>query len=581
MMKWWGWGDPKVSFEMDDKPNLWPWIKKTLGIENERPSLPIRREEIQLPQPTLNTPFLEEMRSHLQANQIQTDEDVRLLHSYGKSFPDLFRVRKGIVRNPPDVVIYPRKHDDVVTIIRAANKHDVTVIPFGGGTNIVGCVESTDNRKRMVVSLDMQQMNRLVAIDRNSLTATIEAGALGPKLEEDLENLGYNLGHAPDSFEYSTLGGWIATRSAGMQSDEYGRIEDMVIALKVVTPSGEIMTKHTPATSAGMDVNRFIIGSEGILGVITEATMRIHPAPEEKDYSGFLFKNFDDGTNAIHQCYQEGIMPTMFRFQDSGETELAMNMKSPKKGLEAIITKGMKIYLKKKGYTAPCIMVIGFEGRKEEIEFRKKRVLRIIKHWGGFGLGKSVGKTWSKDKYNVPYLRDYVMDRSCFADVAETAAVWSNILRLYHNTIKTVKDKFSQGKIPKGYIGCHISHSYKCGASLYFTYAAQQEPGRELEQYYDYKKMITDTFMDFGGTLSHHHAVGYEHLPWLAEEVGETGMKAFKGLKNALDPQDIMNPGKIIPNRIHEYIESEKQWKKGQDKKRQTYRPMGSPPPPV
>ncbi len=545
MMKWWGWGDENRSFPMDEKPTLWPWIQKTLGITQARLSPPVSFEDVHVAPAITNQKFIEAIAQFLKTEQLLSDKKERLLHSYGKSFPDLFNVRRGIVKNAPDLVCLPESHEQVEKIIKLAHECNVCVIPFGGGTNIVGGINPLDASKRMIVSLDMRRMNQVLHVDAYSQTATIQAGALGPKLEEDLQKVGFSLGHYPDSFEYSTLGGWLATRSAGMQSDAYGKIEHMVVSLKLVTPSGTIETRTVPASSAGPDLNQLVVGSEGILGVITEATMRIHRTPAVKDYRGYLFKSFEEGVNAIHECIDKGFLPSMIRLQDSWETELAMNMKSPKKGLEAMVQKVVKKYLKKSGYTSPCIMVVGFEGDEAAISSTRKEALKIMVKHKGFNLGKSIGKTWSKDKFNVPYLRDYVMDHSSMADVAETSATWSNVLPLYHNAINGMKDKFKSDGI-KGYIGCHISHTYKTGACLYFTYAVQQDTGRELEQYYSYKNLITETFLKSGGTLSHHHAIGIEHLPWMEKEVSPVGLQALRAVKTSLDPKGILNPGKLL-----------------------------------
>ena len=299
MMKWWGWGDPQKTFPMDDKPNLWSWVSNILSInENDKISKPVLRSQVNIPSANINEEFLMEIANCLEKNQISISDDDRLLHSYGKSYADLFYVRKGVVKRAPDIILYPKFHEEVETIMTLAHLHNVCVIPFGGGTNIVGGVDPRDQTltskgSRTIVSLDMKLMNRVISIDSQSHTAVIQAGALGPDLEKQLEEKGWALGHFPDSFEYSSLGGWLATRSAGMQSDGYGKIEDMLVSLKMVTPTGTVITRTTPTSSAGPDLNRFIVGSEGILGVITEATMRIHKMPEVKDYRGFLFPSFD------------------------------------------------------------------------------------------------------------------------------------------------------------------------------------------------------------------------------------------------------------------------------------------------
>lgn len=547
MMKWWGWGDYRLTFPMDEKPDLWPWIKGMLGIQTERNDLPVGRSQITLPPPNRNEAFLKDLETHFQPHQVLFDETERLLHAYGKSFPDLFRVRHGIVTLAPDVVVLPESHEEVETLIRLAHTHTVCVIPFGGGTNIVGGVNPLEHSGRMIASLDMRKMDQLLSLDKHSRTATIQAGALGPKLEADLQAKGYSLGHYPDSFEYSTLGGWLATRSAGMQSDAYGKIEDMVVALKMVTPTGTIVTRPVPASSAGPDLNRLIVGSEGVLGVITEATMRVHRAPAIKDYRGFLFRSFEEGTAAIHACIEQGFSPSLVRLQDSGETQLAFHMKAPKKGMKGWIQKQVKKYLKTHGYAEPCIMIIGFEGDKAALTAIRRGALQVIRKHKGFPLGASVGKTWSKDKFNIPYLRDYVMDFACTADVAETSATWSNVLPLYYHSIRAIKEQFQKDEI-SGYIGCHISHTYKTGACLYFTFALQQEEGKELEQYYRYKSLLTEAFLQSGGTLSHHHAIGKEHLPWMPQEVSAAGLRALTAIKKELDPKSLLNPGKLLPS---------------------------------
>ncbi len=546
-MKWWGWGDPKITFSMKEKPTLWPFIRGKLAMTDEKLTPPIARESFILPQIQQNPKFVQAVRGLLKADQVTTDEDERILHCYGKSYPNLFWARKGYVQQAPDLIVFPESHDDVVAVIEAASTHNVCVIPFGGGTNIVGGVDPRDEKDRMIVSMDMRRMNKLISIDEASRTAVIEAGILGPKLEKDLQAQGWSLGHAPDSFEWSTLGGWLATRSAGMQSDAYGKIEHMAVSITMVTPAGTIVTREVPASSAGPDLNHLIMGSEGVLGVITKATMRVHRAPAVKDYRGFMFKTFEAGVAATQECIERNFVPSMVRLQDSGETELAMHMKAPKKGLEGLITKGVKRYLKSKNYTAPCLMVVGFEGTLEAIEHARKMAFEIMKKHGGFPLGTSVGKTFQKSKFDMPYLRDYVMDYAVMCDVSETSATWTNILPVYRGTLKAIKDKFQSDNAGAGYVGCHISHTYETGACLYFTYAASQVPGKELEQYYSYKKIITDEIMRLGATLTHHHAVGYEHMPWMKQEVGATGLEALRALKAKLDPKGVLNPGKLIP----------------------------------
>jgi alkyldihydroxyacetonephosphate synthase len=331
-----------------------------------------------------------------------------------------------------------------------------------------------------------------------------------------------------------------------MQSDAYGKIEDMVVALRMVTPLGTLTTRPAPRAATGPDLNQVAVGSEGVLGVITEATMRVHRNPPVRAYHGFVFPTFEAGHAAIYECVTGGFPPSLFRLSDARETELAFQMKAPDTGLKRLVTQAFKKYLAGKGYGAPCLMITGFEGDPDPVAALRAGATRILKKHQGFHLGTKVGDSWSREKYNLPYLRDYVMDYGVMADVAETSTVWSNLLPLYHGAKKTLEDRLrADGK--RFYLGCHISHTYKTGASLYFTFAAHMTPGKELEEYYRYKRLVTETFVTHGGTLSHHHAVGIEHQAWIEREVTPTGVRALRGLKTALDPHGIMNPGKLIP----------------------------------
>ncbi len=549
-MKWWGWGGENIEFIMSDKPELWPYVKKVVGIEGE-PTLtpPIKFEDIELPQQTLNEKFIDEIKTIIDKERFTFDKKDRLVHSYGKSFRDLWRIRHGIVNAAPDCIIYPLSEDEIAKVINAAKEYDVVLITFGAGSNIAGCLEANNGSGRMIASLDMKLMDRVISVDKVSNTARIQAGALGPQMEEQLNSFGVTLGHFPDSFEFSTLGGWIATRSAGMQSDKYGKIEDMVLSLRMVTPEGTIVTRTVPKSSNGIDVNHICIGSEGTLGIITEAVMSVHKLPEERKSYGYLFPDFESGVKAVQECVEKYSAPVVTRLNDPGKTALSLAYRTKSPFINSLLGKVVKRYLKsgkKFDFNKSCLMLTVFEGDKETFAKMKKKVNKIYKKHGAFNLGTSPGHAFEKGKYDFPYLRDYVMDRNIMADVSETSTVWSNLLPLYYLTFGSI-DKAIKKTVKTGFLGCHISHTYHTGASLYFTFGCQQIPGYEIEQYLYIKKAAEDAFIKGGATLSHHHAVGFEHMPWLKDDISETGIKAVKGLKVSLDPGNIMNPGKIIP----------------------------------
>ena len=550
-MKWWGWGEEGTGFDISNKPDLWPFIRSAAGLEEEpEPSPPVSMEEVQLPEQKTHEAFVSAVSSTLEAGQLRQDREERLVHAYGKSFRDLWRARTGIIDAAPDYVIYPNSEADVSAVIKAAVTHDVVVIPYGGGSNIAGCLEAKGNGGRTVISLDMKRMDRVLEIDEEAHIARIQCGTLGPGMEQQLNGKGFTLGHFPDSFVYSTVGGWVATRSAGMQSDKYGKIEDMVLSLRMVTPSGTIVTRTVPKSSNGIDVNHLCIGSEGILGVITEVTLQVHRLPERREIYGFLFPDFESGIKAIRECVARECMPMMVRFNDHEKTALSAAFKSKPTPLEALVSKAVKAYLVRvKGFdlSKSCIMLSGFEGDAKTFRYTRRKVTGIYKQHGAFSLGAGVGKTFEKSKYDFPHLRDYLMDRRIMADVSETSTLWSNILPLYHAAMDAIAQA-TRDTGQKAFVSCHISHNYHSGASLYFTFGCVQLPGRELEQYLYIKKAAEDAFMKNGGTLSHHHAVGTEHLPWIEEDISPAGVKAVQALKDGLDPNAIMNPGKIVPS---------------------------------
>jgi alkyldihydroxyacetonephosphate synthase len=548
-MKWWGWGNEDVAFSADAHPNFWPYAKTVLGIESDDFRARTRNlNAIELPEACIDQRFLAAIRSFLAPAQILDQTRERVIHAYGKGFRDLFRLRNGLVSGAPDLVVYPESERDVCSILHAAVERDVVVIPFGGGSNISGCLERSD-RTRMCVSLDMRRMRRVLAADARSFTARVEAGVFGPDLEEQLRSYGLTLGHFPDSFLHSTLGGWIATRSAGMQSDKYGKIEDMVIALRVVTPEGVIETRTVPKASNGIDINHLCIGSEGTFGVITEATMRVHPKPESRQVRGYLFPEFEGGIEAMHECVRRECVPAMMRLNDPDKTALSLAFRPPSSHLSTFAGNLFKSYLRIKGFaqTKTCLMLTAIEGSGAELTRQLERVQAIYRRSGAIALGAAAGASFERTKYDFPHIRDFLLDRNVTADVSETSTVWTNILPLYHGAMNALCERIRMSGV-LAWTGCHISHTYQCGASVYFTFGFKQQLGYEMEQYLQVKRAVQQSFIDHGATLSHHHAVGTEHLPWLAADISALGVRSIAAIKRELDPNDIMNPGRLRPS---------------------------------
>ena len=547
-MKWWGWGNEDVEFDAQAHPGFWPYARAELGIERDDfCRREWKLETVELPEPFLDERFLVKLASFLKPTQISDQRKERVIHAYGKGFRDLFRLRRGLAMGAPDLVVYPESERDVCLTLRTAAERDVVVIPFGGGSNISGCLERMEAR-RMSVSLDMRRLRRLLAVDVPSCTARIESGIFGPDLEEQLGTYGMTLGHFPDSFLHSTLGGWIATRSAGMQSDRYGKIEDMVVAVRMVTSEGVLATRTVPKSSNGIDMNHLCIGSEGTLGVITEATMRIHPRPESRLVRGFLFPEFEGGIQAMQECVRKECRPAMVRLNDPDKTALSLAFRPPASGLSNVLSSLFKGYLRVRGLSLPraSLMLTAFEGTQAEVARQLRRAQAIYRRIGAISLGESSGKSFEATKYDFPHIRDYLLDRDVTTDVSETSTVWSNILPLYRDTLALLRATILESGV-RPWAGCHISHTYQSGASVYFTFGFRQERGCELEQYLRIKRAVQQSFIDHGATLSHHHAVGTEHLPWLAADISQLGVKAVAAIKRGLDPGNIMNPGRLQP----------------------------------
>jgi len=583
-MKWWGWGREGVEFDDADKPDLWPYVVKELRLPTQlEVHRPVPREAVQLPEPRLSPAVLQEVRTLVGSEYVCTDHHERLLHAYGKSFADLLRIRQGLITAAPDGVVYPGSEEEVEAIVRLADQRGIVLIPFGGGSNIVGCLEVHDAAGRPVLSLDMSRMKQVLEVDAQSHTARVQAGVFGPDLEQQLAADGMTLGHFPDSFLHSTLGGWIATRSAGMQSDKYGKIEDMVLALRLVTPSGVLVTRPVPRAANGIDVNRLCIGSEGILGVITEATLQVHPIPQAIRWQGFLFPTFAEGVAAVRDCVAQGCSPAVTRLNDERKTALSFAFKSRRSGAKSlsenreekgsdpkwlrrlrdlasdpggfrigtkrIVARGMKWWLrsvKQFDLERCCLLIVKVEGTARGVRQQLRRISAIYARHRGVCLGSEPGLSFERGKFDFPYLRDWLLDRNVYADVSETATVWSNLLPLYESSLAAIERAIRSTGCP-GWVGCHISHTYHSGASLYFTFAWHDRLEAAALHYAAIKRSAEDAFLAGGATLSHHHAVGLEHQPWLADDISPTGVQALQALKRGLDPRGIMNPGKLIP----------------------------------
>jgi alkyldihydroxyacetonephosphate synthase len=538
-MRWWGWGEDGHAVPLP--PEAEGLLRDELGADPQKRRPPVSFEQVSVPDARLPEALRERLVSALGAEHVQDDRETRITHALGRSYPDLVRIRSGDASSAPDAVVLPASSEQVATVLAACAEQRVAVVPFGGGTSVVGGVEPVRDGFAAVVSLDLRRMSATVEVDRTSLTARLDAGLFGPEAERRLGEAGVTLGHFPQSFEYSTVGGWVATRSAGQASTGYGRIEALVESVRCVTPAGELGTKAFPASAAGPSLRELVVGSEGVLGVICEATVCVRPAPRARRYEGWSFASFAEGCDAFRVIEQSGAAADVCRLSDEDETRLTMAMA----GAGGTAQKLGRRYLRMRGHEGGCLAILGFEGQEEEVEDRRRRTAALLRAGGGVGLGHRPGDAWLRGRYAGPYLRDELLDRGVLAETLETATSWANLGRL-HEAVREALRAALSGRGTPPLVMCHVSHLYPSGASLYFTFLARQEEDA-LAQWRAAKTAASEAIVAGGGTITHHHAIGRDHRQWLTAESGPLGIEVLRAAKERLDPAGIMNPGKLLP----------------------------------
>lgn len=549
-MKWWGWGVDGVAFHHHDKPGFAPFVKHAvhLDLATAQTVVPPELESLPVPVPKLTDAFAAQLADAVGADHVHTDTLDRIVHTYGKSLRDLVRLRRAIIPRIPDAVLYPADEDQVRAIVDLAVAEDAVIIPFGGGTNISGSLEPPADETRPVLSVDLGRMNKVLDIDAESGLARIQAGTLGPDLEEQLGARGWTMGHFPDSFTHSTVGGWVATRSSGMQSDKYGDIADITRGLRLVVPGDVLALRPLPSTATGPSVREMVLGSEGRLGIITEVTVQVHRLPEQRVILGYLFPSWEAGLAAMQEIAASDAAPIVTRVSDANETKFSFSTSKAKPGfnLSGKIQKGLFTVLEKRGWdmSKVCLSFIGYEGAKSHVSYEKKLVKTIVSRHGGIVVGTGPGRLYDQKKFDTPYLRDFLLDRGAAGDVSETAAPWSRLMEVYDNTVAAAQRAYDEIGRP-GWVMCHLSHSYHSGACLYFTFAFVHGEEDPLAEYDVVKSAIQQSFVDHGGTLSHHHAVGTEHSRWLEQEISAPGVAMIDGVLGAIDPGRNLNPEKI------------------------------------
>jgi len=532
--KWWGWGDPAVAPELD---------AEALGVLRERigelEAWPLAAELDGFRLPPAQ-PLPAALTDAVGPQGIFTAKEDRLRHATGRGYADLARLRGGRLENAPDAVVMPPDGDALRRVLDVCAREGIAVVPFGGGTSVVGGVEPVRGAHERLISLDLGSL-RDVAVDRRSLTARLGAGLRGPEAEAALGREGLTLGHYPQSFEYATIGGFAATRSAGQASSGYGRFDALVTAVRLLAPAGELRTLETPHTAAGPSLRELVVGSEGVLGAIPEVTVRVRPAPAVRRYEAWIAESFEAGAEIVRALAQGPGLPEVIRVSDEEETQGTLALSGPR----GLAGRAFDSYLGLRRRRQGCLTIVGFEGEEESVARRRALAVRALRAGGAAYLGQAPGRAWEHGRFQGPYLRDTLMGMGAMVETLETAHSWSRLGELHAAVGVAIRDSLA-GQGTPGLVFCHLSHAYPDGASLYFTFIARALRGEEVEQWRRVKQAASEAIVAAGGTITHHHAVGRDHAPYMEAEVGKTGLDVLRAVKAQLDPTGIMSPGKLL-----------------------------------
>ena len=536
-MLWYGWGDPSATTHLP-KAAL-RLLESTIGtLGGATPAVAF--DDVRVAGSRLQPDQRAALAAVVGPTYVRDDRRERILRAGGKSYPDLVRRRAGDALGAPDAVVLPATHDEVAGVLGACAAHGVAVVPFGGGTSVVGGVEPERGGFDAVVTLDLSRMTELLDLDEISGIATFQPGLRGPLAERLLRRRGFTLGHFPQSYEYATLGGYVATRSAGQASTGYGRIDDMVVGVRCATPVGELRAGHATPSAAGPDLLGLLVGSEGTLGIFTEVSLRVRRAPETEVHEAWAAPSFERGCEAARALVQRGIAPDIVRLSDEDETRTTLAQAGGMK------VRALRGYLGARGARRPSLLVLGWEGAAGAVADRRATARVALRGLGLVRVGRGAGAAWARHRFSGPYLRDALMDQGAMVETLETSASWSALPGLYA-AVREALHSTMGGRGTPALVLCHVSHLYPTGASLYFTWIARRQRGGELEQWRAAKTAASDAIVGSGGTITHHHAVGTDHRPWMTVEVGDLGVAALRAVKERLDPQGIMNPGKLLP----------------------------------
>lgn len=548
---WWGWAPPTPGGALSD--GTLAVLAEHLGIDavaarrpgvlDAAPATPPGDADVS--SPALTEAEVAALGAAIPTGTVAQDPASRVAHAAGKNTVDLLRQRAGAPLALPDAVVRPGARSEIPGVLAACVAHGIAVVPFGGGSSVVGGVAPLAGDHHAVVALDLTGLAELLELNERDRTATFEAGVRGPEVERKLAERGYTLGHIPQSHQQATLGGYAATRSAGQASTGYGAIAELITAIRIETPTGPLaLGGRAPASAAGPDLRHVVIGSEGTLGVITEVTVAVTRKPTAKAYGAWAFPSFEAGAEAIRALVQDGAAgdaPDVCRLSDEEETELTLAQSGGRQ------VELLRRWLRSRGIETPALLLGVWEGAGSEPKARLKRARRILRAHGGVSATSAPAAAWDRGRFSSPRLRDELLTIGVLVDTLETAATWTRLADTHTAVAAAIRGALESG--PQGAVASavqgHVSHVYRTGASLYYTFIAKAEDD-PIAQYERVKRAANAAILAAGATITHHHAVGTEHAAELPAEIGEHGVRILRSVKRELDPTGIMNPGKLI-----------------------------------
>ena len=533
-----------------DLPDLLGWVRDAIhpdvGADNQNPSC----YPPPIPEARIQEAFVGEIRSFLNDDQLSDDGELRLRRGHGQTQEEMYCIKYDQLKRIPDLVVYPVSDEEVASLVSVAQSHNVCLIPYGGGTNVSNSLSCLDYEERMIVSVDMSRMNRILWIDPDNHMACIQAGAVGRTIVEQLEEFGFTIGHEPDSIEFSTLGGWIATHASGMKKNRYGNIEDLVLDVTVVTARGTLERPMVaPRESIGIgDARRWIYGSEGGLGIVTQAIIKIFPLPEVQEYGSIIFPSLEKGVDFLFELTRTATPPASVRLVDNMQFQLSQTLKPRSTGLKKLKSKLEKWFVVKvKGFDpeamTACTLV--FEGTKEQVAAEEQSVYRIPKRHNGMKGGEENGRRGYQLTYGIAYLRDWILNHYLLAESFETSAAWSDVMAVCNNVRQRLHDEHSKRNLPgKPFISCRVTQVYPTGAAIYFYFAYYfKGVDNPSEVFSEMEHAARDEVLKSGGSLSHHHGIGKIRRDFLPQIMSPGMMDWQRQIKSAVDPANVFGAG--------------------------------------